>query len=331
MTEVVSVEPQGRISPEDLTLHSDEQIPAYKRIVDFAHSQGAKIGMQIGHAGRKASTSAPWLGYRLVGEDENGWPSKVVGPSSHPYDKDHAVAKALTKEQMQDLKQKWVDCVKRAKKAGFDFLELHYAHGYLGHEFLSPLSNWRTDDYGGNFKNRIKFPLEIAVATRKAWGYDKPLFARVSATDGAEHMEDNLPKEHANPNPNETHKSWTLDQTVDFAKRLVKEAEVDLFDVSSCGNVPFQKIDAKLGYQVPFAERLRKELPSNVYVGAVGMILDGPQANDIIESGKADCVFLARESLRRPNWVEEEGAKMGVILERPTQYHRAKYLHSSSK
>lgn len=237
IVEATSVTPEGRITPEDSGLWKDTQIEPLRRIVEFAHSQGQHMAIQLAHAGRKASTIAPWLNSRGSVADEHvgGWPDRVLGPSDLPYDKNHARPAAMTKADIRDFKDAWVAAVKRALTAGFDVIEIHNAHGYLLHNFVSPTSNERTDEYGGSFENRVRLTLEIVDLTRATVPKDMPLFLRISATDWLEEI-DGM-------------QGWTVEDTVKLGKMLVGRG-VDLIDVSSGGNNPKQKIKTGPGYQV---------------------------------------------------------------------------------
>jgi 2,4-dienoyl-CoA reductase-like NADH-dependent reductase (Old Yellow Enzyme family) len=299
MTESSAVSPEGRISPQDAGIWNDEQVAAWRRITDFAHAQGAKIGMQLGHAGRKASTRRPWEGRSSVPEDEGGWPT--VAPSALAFG-DYATPRALTEPEIQTIIADFAKAAKRAIEAGFDAVELHGGHGYLIHQFYSPLSNHRTDGYGGDFDGRVRFVLEVATAVRAAIGDDVPLFTRLSATDWAED-------------------GWTADDTVRLA-RLLAEQGVDLIDTSSAGNTTSPQIPLGPGYQVPFAERVRAE--AKVATGAVGLITEPQQAEQIVATGAADVVFLARAMLRDPHWPLNAARELGGEIEWPNQYVRAK-------
>lgn len=236
MVEATSPTPEGRITPEDSGLWKDSQIEPLKRIVEFAHSQNQKIGIQLGHAGRKASTVAPWLSSGDVADEHvNGWPSNVYGPSAIPYNDKHAMPKEMTKADIENLKSAWVASVERALTAGFDVIEIHNAHGYLLHNFVSPASNQRTDEYGGSFENRIRLTLEIVDLTRKTVPKDMPVFLRISATDWLENVKDV--------------EGWTVEETVKLSE-ILAERGVDLIDVSSGGNDPRQQIKTGPGYQV---------------------------------------------------------------------------------
>eukprot|EP01117_Protostelium_nocturnum_P003742 TRINITY_DN15016_c0_g1_i1.p1 TRINITY_DN15016_c0_g1~~TRINITY_DN15016_c0_g1_i1.p1 ORF type:complete len:355 (-),score=115.42 TRINITY_DN15016_c0_g1_i1:219-1283(-) len=278
VVEATGVLPNGRISPDDSGIWLDQHIEPQKRIVNFAHSFGAKIGIQLAHAGRKASMSSPWKNYQLVPESEGGWPSNVWGPSAIAWDEKHAVPIEMSLDQIKETISAFQKAAERALKAGFDVIEIHGAHGYLIHNFLSSNSNHRTDEYGGSLENRFRFALEIVKAVRQVWPKEKPLFFRVSATDWTEE------------------KGWNLSETVELA-RLLKEEGVDLLDVSSGGNSQHQKIAAGPGYQVPFAAEVKRKVPG-LLSGAVGIITSGRQAEEILEKEEADVVSVAREFLR---------------------------------
>lgn len=322
MVEASAVVPEGRITPEDSGIWSDAQIPALKREVNFVHSQGAHIGIQLAHAGRKASTHAPWVQIDVMGhhrnkdgsaiatKEEGGWPDEVYAPSAIPFSDTYPLPKPLTLEQIDNLKVKWVEAVERCKEIGYDFIELHFAHGYLVHEFLSPLSNTRTDAYGGSLENRMRLALEIAELVRKAWGDEKPLFVRLSATDWA-------PQER-NAETQEW-ESWGIEQTRILSKELV-ELGVDLIDTSSGGNFVGQKIPIGPSYQVPFSEVLKGD---QLTTGTVGLITTPKQAEEILQKGQADVIFLARELLRHVDWPLYAAQELGVVVKPPVQYERA--------
>lgn len=299
LMEASSVVPEGRITPSDLGLWQDAHVEPLRRIVDFLHSHGTAAGIQLAHAGRKASRDVPWRGGNLLTEDEGGW--QVVGPSDIPFMPGAETPRALTREEIADLARKFADAARRALAAGFDVVEIHGAHGYLLSEFLSPLVNNRDDEYGGSFENRIRFPLEVTDAVRAAWPAGKPLFYRITASDWAEG-------------------GWTADDTVGFA-RILKEHGVDLLDCSSGGTVAHQKIPVEPGYQVPFADRVRNE--AGLATGAVGMITEAAQAEAIVAGGKADLVLLAREMLREPYWAIHAAKQLGAAPRVPSQYLRA--------
>ncbi|KAG6832561.1 hypothetical protein H0H92_000190 [Tricholoma furcatifolium] len=316
--EATAVVPEGRIAPEDLGLWTDTQIEPLRRIVDFCHSQDAKIGIQLAHAGRKASTHAPWV-QRAAGrnaphtasQDENGWPDNVMGPSHIPFAETYPSPKTMSVEDMDTVVEAFVSAIERCKKAGFDFIEIHAAHGYLLHSFVSPLSNIRDDQYGGQpLENRLRFPLRVIEACRGVW--DKPLWVRISASDWAEGPEQNA---------SGMWQQWGIEQSKIFAKEMQKLG-VDLVDASSGGNWAKQVIPLKHGYQVHFAEALKQAVPS-LTISAVGLISDPVEANSYIESGKADVVSLAREFLRNPHWPLFAAQTLGVRIKAANQYERA--------
>ncbi|KAJ6621166.1 putative NADH:flavin oxidoreductase 2 [Mycena sp. CBHHK59/15] len=310
--EATSVVPEGRISPEDAGLWTDSQMAPLKKIVQFAHSQGTKIGVQLSHAGRKASTYAPWVKAKLgqgtswvAQEDEGGWPNNVYAPSEIPFSGNYPQPKPMTEEDMKHVEDAFVAAIGRCKQIGYDFIEIHGAHGYLIHEFVSPLSNTRTDKYGGSLENRLRFPTRLLQRCREAWP-DKPLFVRISAFDwkeGPEKAEDG------------TWLQWGVEQSniwVDLMMGL---------GVFWCQWVK-QKIPQSPGYQVPFAEAIKKDHPS-LAVGAVGLIEDPDLAESYLKSGKADVIFLARALLRNPHWVLSAAQKLGCQVKSANQYERA--------
>ncbi|GLB35920.1 putative NADH flavin oxidoreductase [Lyophyllum shimeji] len=319
--EATSVVPEGRIAPEDAGIWTDTQIEPLRRIVNFCHAQGTKIGIQLAHAGRKASTHAPWVQRKAgsgaphtASEEENGWPNNVYGPSNLPYADDYPSPKAMSEQDMDDLERAFVSAIGRCERAGFDFIEIHAAHGYLLHSFLSPLSNVRDDVYGGQpLENRMRFPLRIADACRKAWPH-KPLFVRISASDWAE-----------GPEQDEAGlwRQWDIEQSKIFCGELQKLG-VDLVDCSSGGNWAQQKIPLKHGYQVHFAEAIKQAHPT-LAVSTVGLITDPLQADSYIRSGKADVVSLARELIRSPHWALFAAKKLGVAVKPANQYERGWY------
>ena len=290
MVEATSATPQGRITPEDSGLWLDSQAERLKRIVDFAHSQNQKIGIQLGHAGRKASTVAPWLSSGdTAGEDVNGWPDDVWAPSAIAFSDHYPTPKALTLEGIQQLKDAFVASVKRAVDVGFDLIEIHNAHGYLFHEFLSPVSNKRTDQYGGSFENRTRLTLEIVELVRSVIPKDMPLFLRISATDWLEEQKEEFPE------------SWTEADTVRLAP-ILADRGVDLLDVSSGGLHPAQQIKSGPAYQAPFAKAVKKAVGDKLLVTTVGTITSGIQANDLVEEG-LDAVFVGRMFQKNPGLV----------------------------
>jgi 2,4-dienoyl-CoA reductase-like NADH-dependent reductase (Old Yellow Enzyme family) len=299
MTEASAVEARGRISAADAGIYDDAHVESWKPITEFVKSQGAVVGMQLAHAGRKASTAEPWLGGKPVSIASGGW--EPVGPSAVAYDNGYTTPHALSLSEIAEVVAAFRKSAQRALAAGFQIVEIHAAHGYLIHQFLSPLSNKRDDQYGGSFENRIRLALEVTKAVREVWPANLPLFCRVSASDWAEG-------------------GWDLGETVELSKRL-KPLGVDLIDTSSAGLVPFQKIAVGFGYQVLFAEAIRKQ--ADILTGAVGMITDGAQADTILTTGQADLVFLAREFLRDPYWPRRAAQELHVKLEPPVQYQRA--------
>lgn len=289
--EATAVLPEGRITPEDSGLWEDAQIEPLKRIVNFAHSQGQKIAIQLAHAGRKASTVAPWLSMGDTAVLEvNGWPDNVMAPSAIPFSDSFPHPKELTDNGIQEVKQAFVNAAQRAVKAGFDVVEIHNAHGYLLHEFLSPISNKRTDRYGGSFENRTRLTLEVVEAVRATIPNDMPLFLRLSASEWVEEQKDEFPE------------SWTVEDSAKLAS-LLAERGVDLLDVSSGGNSRKQKIKGGPGYQAPLAKHIKEVVGDKLHVTAVGSITSGSQANEFIEEGGLDAVFVGRYFQREPGLV----------------------------
>ena len=297
--EASAVTPQGRISPEDLGLWSDAQIAPLARITDFVHNHGALIGVQLAHAGRKASTYAPWKGSGAVPPEAGGW--EVLGPDDQPYSPHYSLPRPMTPQDISDVLAAYETATRRAMIAGFDTVEIHAAHGYLLHQFLSPLSNSRTDEYGGSLENRARLLLEVTRMVRHAWPAHLPVFVRLSATDWVEG-------------------GWDIEQTVQVAQWLSGEG-VQVIDVSSGGLTPDQQIVLGPGYQVPFAERLKKE--TDLKVMAVGMITDAEQAEGILQSEQADLVAVARELLRDPHFAQRAAQALGSSVPVPQQYGRA--------
>lgn len=298
-TEAAAVVPEGRISPEDLGIWSDAHVEPIARIVKFIDQQGSVAGIQLAHAGRKASCSAPWKGGTGLSVADGAW--TTVGPSAIPFSSDYSTPVALDAQGIQGVVKAFADAARRARDAGFRVIELHAAHGYLIHEFLSPLSNLRTDSYGGSFENRTRLLMEVVAAVRRVWPESLPLFVRISSTDWHD-------------------KGWDVEQSVELAKKL-KTSGVDLIDCSSAGNVPGIRIPVGPGYQTAFADRIRRE--SGVMTGAVGMITSAMQADHIIRSGQADVVLLARELLRDPYWPLHAARELGSKVPWPPQYLRA--------
>lgn len=295
--EATAVTWDGRISPGDLGIWSDEHVEPLARITRFVHSQGAVAGIQLAHAGRKASCDLAWEGgARLKTREEGGWP--VVGPSDVPFNESDPAPLELDATGIDGIVAAFEAAAKRALEAGFKVLEIHAAHGYLLHEFLSPISNRRDDEYGGSLENRMRLLLRIAERTRVLMPDELPLFTRISATDWTEG-------------------GWDIEQSVELAKRL-KERGVDLIDVSSGGMVPHARIPVAKGYQVPFARRIRDE--ADIRTGAVGMITDPQHADEIITGGDANMVFIARELLREPYWALKAQHALGEEPAWPTPY-----------
>lgn len=302
MAEATAVTREGRISPVDLGIWSDEHVEPLARVARFVHSQGAVAGIQLAHAGRKASTEPPWKGGRpILTPEEGGW--AVVGPSPIPFNTGRPVPVALDEAGIGEVVSAFEKATRRALTAGFRVIEIHAAHGYLLHEFLSPLSNHRQDRYGGSLENRMRLTLRVAECVRGAMPEELPLFVRVSATDWAEEG------------------GWDIEQTVELAKRL-KETGVDLIDCSSGGTLPKAKIPIGPGYQVPFARRIRHE--AGIRTGAVGLITEPRQADEILRNGDADLVILARELLRNPYWAFRAQRELGQPPALPVQYERAR-------
>ncbi|KAG0269272.1 protein disulfide-isomerase precursor [Actinomortierella ambigua] len=305
IAEATAVEPRGRISPSDTGIWSDDHIPAIKRVVDYVHAAGGKIGIQLAHAGRKASTVPP---YNTV-DPEAFWKHDVVAPTGDlRWDDHHVNPRELSVEEIQEVVAAFGAAARRADMAGMDTVEIHGAHGYLINNFLSAVTNQRTDQYGGSFENRARFLMEIIRAVRANFSNEKPIFLRVSATDWLEWKEDTP--------------SWDIEQTVELAK-LVKEAGVDVFHVSSGGNHVLQKIKPVPGYQVPFAERVKHEVPGLVVV-AVGAITSGQQANDILVHEKADLIAVARGYLRDPGFALTAARELNVKAKFSQQYERGR-------
>jgi 2,4-dienoyl-CoA reductase-like NADH-dependent reductase (Old Yellow Enzyme family) len=300
IAEATAVSPEGRISPHDLGIWSDAHVEALQRATKFIDEQGSIAGVQLAHAGRKASVDAPWRGGTPLDESQGGW-RPLLAPSAEAFSSRTAVPVALSIDEIRRIIGDFARAARRALDAGFRVIELHAAHGYLLHEFLSPLSNKRTDEYGGSFENRVRFALETVDAVRSVWPDELPLLVRVSSTDWVEG-------------------GWDIEQSIELA-RLLKHRGVDLVDCSSGGNVSRVTIPVGPGYQVEFAERIRRE--ADVPTGAVGLITDPRQAEEILASGKADVVILARELLRDPYWPLRAAKVLGAPIAWPNQYLRA--------
>jgi 2,4-dienoyl-CoA reductase-like NADH-dependent reductase (Old Yellow Enzyme family) len=298
-TEASAVTADGRISPQDLGVYSDAHVDGLAGIVRSIHAQRCLAGIQLAHAGRKASTTPPWDGSKPVPLDSGGW--QPIGPTGDPFSATSPVPRALSADAIGGVVAAFRAAATRAREAGFDVVELHAAHGYLIHEFLSPLVNTRADGYGGSFDNRVRFCLEVVDAVRASWPDRSPLSVRISATDWKEG-------------------GWDIDQAIELARRL-RDRGVDLIDCSSGGAVPDVSVPIGPGYQVPFAESIRRR--AGVATGAVGLITEPAQANDIIEQGRADVVLLARELLRDPYWPLRAARELGRVVPWPAQYLRA--------
>ncbi len=301
MTEAAAVLPEGRITPQDLGIWKDAHIPGLKRIVDFLHGQGVHAGIQLAHAGRKASMARPWAPeQRYLTPREGGW-QNVLGPSALPFDDSYGKPVAVDTAGIREVVRAFADATVRSLEAGFDLIEVHAAHGYLLHEFLSPLSNQRQDEYGGSFENRIRLLVEVVDAVRAVLPAELPLLVRISATDWA---------------PG----GWDVDQSVALAK-VLKQHRVDMVDVSSGGLTPAAVMTVGPGYQTGFAERIRRE--AQIPTGAVGMITGAAQAEHILRTGQADVVLLARELLREPYWPLHAASELGDVTSWAPQYLRA--------
>jgi 2,4-dienoyl-CoA reductase-like NADH-dependent reductase (Old Yellow Enzyme family) len=299
LTEAAAVTADGRISPHDLGIYDDRHVPGLERIVTFIHSQKALAGIQLAHAGRKASTRRPWEPPGAIRPEDGGW--QPVGPTSEPFVEGYPVPRPLTTEEIAAIVDRFRAAAARALAAGFDVIEIHAAHGYLLHEFYSRAVNRRTDEYGGAYDNRVRLCLDVVDAVRQVWPDRLPLFVRISSTDWKEG-------------------GWEIEQSVELARRL-RDRGVDLVDCSSGGAVHDQQIAVGPGYQVPFAERIRRD--ARIATGAVGLITQAEQADAIVRGGQADVVLLARELLRDPYWPLHAADKLGHPVPWPVQYLRA--------
>jgi 2,4-dienoyl-CoA reductase-like NADH-dependent reductase (Old Yellow Enzyme family) len=298
--EATAVSPEGRISPSDAGIWSDAHAEAYKRITAFIKEQGAIAGIQIAHAGRKASTAEPWNGGKMVDENSGGW--ETIAPSALAFAGDFPLPREMTVEDIRRAVEDFASAARRAVEAGFEVVEIHAAHGYLLHEFLSPLSNQRTDEYGGSLENRMRFPLEAARRVRQAVPEHLPVFVRISATDWTEG-------------------GWDLEQSIEFCREL-KKIGIDLIDVSTGGNVPNAEIPIAPGYQVEFAAEIRRQV--GIATGAVGLITEARQAEEILQKGEADAVLIARQFLRDPYFPFTAARELGESPDYvPRQYGRA--------
>jgi len=300
ITEATAVSPEGRISPWDLGIWKDEHIDFLKRITAFIHRFDGVSGMQLAHAGRKASVDTPWRGGKFLNAAQGGW--QPVAPSPLPFRETDAVPHELTKEEIKNVVNDFARAATRAHEAGFRVIEIHAAHGYLINEFLSPATNVRTDEYGGSFENRIRLLMEIVDELKRVWPSKYPVFVRISAIDWSEN-------------------GWQIEDSIRLA-RLLKEKGVDLIDCSSGGNVYRAKVEVGPLYQVPFAEKIKKE--SGIPTGAVGLITTPRECEDILQAGKADVILLARQMLRDPYFPLHAAKELGADVPWPDQYDRAK-------
>jgi 2,4-dienoyl-CoA reductase-like NADH-dependent reductase (Old Yellow Enzyme family) len=300
MAEATAVVPEGRISPQDLGIWKDEHIELLSRIFRFVEEQGSVPAIQLAHAGRKASTSPPWTGGNPVSESDGGW-RPIFAPTAEAFEEGDIVPQELDRAGIDRVVRSFAEAAQRALSAGAKIIEIHAAHGYLIHEFLSPLTNKRRDEYGGSFENRTRVARDVVAAVRRVWPERYPLLVRISASDWVEG-------------------GWDVEQSAELASEL-KTLGVDMFDCSSGGAVPNAKIKVGPGYQVPFSEHIRRV--AQIPTAAVGMITETSQANDIITAGRADMVFLAREFLREPYWPFKAAAALGIDLPPPVQYGRA--------
>ncbi len=301
MAEATAVRPDGRISPGDQGLWSDAQVDALRPITEFISSQGSIPAVQIAHAGRKASNSQPWRGARYLSEDEGGW--QVVAPSAVPYDENSGMPAELSTQEISEITRAFADAAARAVDAGYRVIELHFAHGYLACQFMSPISNIREDEYGGTLENRCRFALETIAAVRESIPEPTPLMVRISATEYAEG-------------------GWDLEQSVQLVKWM-KDAGVDLIDVSSGGNSPEQKIALNAAYQVPFSAAIKEQ--AGILTGAVGLITEAEHAESILTAGDADLIFLGRELLRNPYWPLYAQAQLDGSGDWPDPYIRSAF------
>jgi 2,4-dienoyl-CoA reductase-like NADH-dependent reductase (Old Yellow Enzyme family) len=298
MVEATAVSPEGRITPWDSGIWSDDHARAFKRVTAFIKNQGAVPGIQLAHAGRKASTDVPWRGGGPLSGEAGGW--RPIAPSPLSFDESSPRPVEMTKEDMEKVISQFAAATRRSLEAGFEVVEIHMAHGYLFHQFLSPISNQRADEYGGDLENRVRFPLRVVRAVRENWAL--PLFVRISCTDWVEG-------------------GWDLDQSLAFC-RWLKEIVVDLVDCSGGGLVAYARIPAAPGYQTPFAAAIRQKV--GLPTAAVGLITHPVQAEQIVATGQADAVFLAREMLRDPYWPLHAAQTLHVDVPWPPQYLRAK-------
>jgi 2,4-dienoyl-CoA reductase-like NADH-dependent reductase (Old Yellow Enzyme family) len=300
ISEATAVSPEGRISPDDLGIYHDAHIEKLKQITEFITAQGSVAGIQLAHAGRKASTYSSWKGRGLVPADKGGW--KTVGPSPIPFNEHYDTPTEMDDYDIKKVVGDFVSAATRALMAGFQVIEIHSAHGYLLHQFLSPLSNTRNDQYGGSFENRIRLLLEVIDAVKSVWPQRLPLFVRISASDWAEN-------------------GWNLEESIKLSAILLQKG-VDVVDVSSGGLVSYAKITVGPSYQVPFASAIKKE--TGIITGAVGLITDAQQAENILQNEEADLIIMAREFLRDPYFPLHAAAALGEDISWPVQYERAR-------
>jgi 2,4-dienoyl-CoA reductase-like NADH-dependent reductase (Old Yellow Enzyme family) len=301
ITEACAVSPEGRISPQDLGIWKDEHIEQLKKITAFIEAQGSIAGIQLAHAGRKASCSPPWLGGKQLSFDDGGW--QVSGPANIPFREGTMIPVAMSKDDILQMTEDFKKAATRALAAGFKVIELHGAHGYLLHEFFSPLSNNREDEYGGSFENRTRILFEIIDAVRSVWPSELPLFVRISATDWVEG-------------------GWDLAESVKLSAKLRETGAADVIDCSSGGNASHAKVPVGPGYQVPFSKAIREQ--TGILTGAVGMITGAAQAEEILNKGEADLIIMAREFLRDPYFPLRAAGELGDDIKWPLQYERAK-------
>ncbi len=299
ITEAIAITPEGRISPDDLGIWSDDHAEALTTSVNFIKKQGSVAGIQLAHAGRKASVAAPWLGGGPLNLDDRGW--QPLAPSAIPFTPDHQTPREASVDDMNSITQQFAEATRRSLKAGFQVVELHAAHGYLLHQFLSPLSNIRNDDFGGSLENRMRFPLRIAKTVRENWPKNLPMFVRISATDWVKG-------------------GWDLDQSLEFCRNL-KELGVDLIDCSTGGLVSDAVIPVGPGFQTSMATKIKDKV--KIATGTVGLITEPVQAEQIIATGLADTVLLGRELLRNPYWPLHAARELGDKFQWPVQYERA--------
>ena len=300
IAEATAIEPVGRISPKDVGIWEDEHIEPLRKVSHFIRSRGAVAGIQLAHAGRKACTHRPWDGGKPIVNGNPAW-WQSVGPSPVAFSESYQTPRELTKDDIKSIQQKFKEAAQRSLQAGFNMIEIHAAHGYLIHSFMSALSNHRVDEYGGSFENRSRFLVEIIREVKEVWPERLPLFVRIS---GTEWVED----------------GWSLDDSIQLAK-ILKQEGVDVIDCSSGGNVSGVKIQLKPGYQIPIAEAIRKQ--AGIKTAAVGLITEPDHANSIVQNGSADFVLLGRELLRHPSWALDAAVKLGYPAPIPSQYLRA--------